>query len=55
MQSWAAAWGLNGLFAMAVLYLFAFFADANKKVLHWALAVFLILAMVGTFPINMCR
>lgn len=52
MQSWAAAWGLNGLLVMAVLYAFAFAARKKKTVLHIALAFFLILAMVGTFPID---
>ncbi|ABY62898.1 hypothetical protein ST201phi2-1p065 [Pseudomonas phage 201phi2-1] len=57
MSSWAASWGLNGLLVLAVLYLFAFAASKNKRVLHIALVFFLGLAMYGTLPADafMCR
>ncbi len=55
MQSWAAAWGLNGLLVMMVLYAFAFAARKKKTVLHFALVFFLALAMIGTLPNNLCN
>lgn len=57
MQGWAAAWGMNGITVMAVLYLFAFVARKRKTVLHIALGFFLILAMYGTLPLEQfnCR
>lgn len=57
MHDWAATWGLNGLIFVGFLYVFAFSARKDRRILHIALLVFLGLAMFGTLPqeIVTCR